>query len=185
MKLVKGTSEELASIIRRSDIKSLLWEMVKGEDGSRGPDDPELRKRFERIVDGRVTAEGWSCFWYSFYLHILKPIYGFAELGAVQNQHGDVLSIDNKGEYATDGDFTFLLGIDPPQSYKGTTYKTLHCEITPCNQPSLKAFIDELKAGRLPRRVSLDGTLSFDPAHTGDEDTDKLEIHPVTAARFL
>jgi hypothetical protein len=138
---------------------------------------------FDALKLQEVTAASWRCAWYSFYLNVIKPLYGFKKLMPVTDQQGDVVQVDNGGGLSEDGDFTFLIkNIDPPRSYQGTTFGELHCEITPCNQDDLASFIETLKKSKLPRRVKLGGTLSFDPAHSGGADT--LEIHPVEIAEF-
>lgn len=182
--LANEMRDDLTAILRRKRVRDLLFTMVSEEDAHTGRRFEGTRSTFDKMLDGHLAGTNWSCWWYKFYLNVIKPLYGFTQIEPVKDQQGDVVSIENDGKPAEDGDFTFnITNIDPPRSYKGKAYSKLHCEITTCNREGLQVFIDTLNTATLPRRVSLDGTLSFDPAHDGGED--ELEIHPVVAAKFL
>jgi hypothetical protein len=192
--LVDLTASDLRKILARKTVRDLLWTMAHHDEEGRGPiarsshrsDEARIARRAmnTRVKTTAVTRSSLRCFWYNFYMEVVKPVYGFRHLGAVHDQRGDVVSLGDNGRFADDGDFTFAITrLDPPRSHETAAFTTLHCEITPCNRQALMPFIAQLRHATLPVRVSLDGTLSFDPAHQGEPDV--LEIHPVLGARFI
>jgi signal peptidase I len=182
--LAQQMAGELTAILQRKVVRDLLFKMVSEEDSQEGRRFRGKRSTFDAVLDDHLSATNWTCWWYKFYLNVIKPLYGFTQIEAVKGQKGDVVEIENGGNPSEDGDFTFnITNLDPPRSYKGKEFSTLHCEITPCNRVELQTFIDTLNTATLPKRVSLDGTLSFDPAHDGGVDV--LEVHPIVAATLL
>ena len=191
--LIDATASDLRKILARKEVRELLWRMAHKEEEA-GRTVRSARHRAEarmarktmeaRVKAAAVTHSSLRCFWYNFYMEVVKQVYGFQHLGPVQDQRGDVIALGLNGALSDDGDFTFeLANLVPPRAHHGTPFQTLHCEITPCNRDALQPFIDRLRTVALPVRVSLDGTLTFDPAHQGDPDV--LEIHPIVAARFI
>jgi hypothetical protein len=192
--LIDVTAADMRKILARKEVRELLWRMANKQEEDGRPVARSARhmaaaraarKKMEtRVRAAAVTQSSMRCFWYNFYMNVVKPVYGFRHLSAVQDQRGDVIHLDNGGALSDDGDFTFEMNnLDPPQSLDGTSFQTMHCEITPCNRQALQPFIDRLKQASLPVRVSVDGTLTVDAAHQGDPDL--LEVHPVVAARFV
>ena len=104
----------------------------------------------------------------------------YHHLEPISNQKGTVLNAC----CWIDGDFTFDMTVDPPLMHDGKSFSILHCEITPCyrRDPKMKDFITKLKQLKKERRdrieVEINGKLTWDGGHG------RLEIHPVTDAKF-
>ena len=119
----------------------------------------------------------------------IKHTYGYRHFFDYRGQRGCVIEVDGE---SGDGDWNFNIGgINPQWKYNGKLWKTLHCEITPCDRPKLDAFLRELtkrwekyKQGLGPQpHVILGGTVTWDAAHTNNPAV--LEFHPVKEADFL
>jgi hypothetical protein len=118
-----------------------------------------------------------KCIVNTLYMKLIKPLYGFKSIMDMNGVSyiGTVSHIDGE---QVDGDMTFDMTLIEPKAvaYGGRDWTDIHCEVTPCDAGRLSQVISTISVGM---KVSVSGVLAFDPAHTGDTDTDRLEIHPV------
>lgn len=190
--------------LKDSKIRNVFAKMaVEREDGDFDP--KQIRARLDQVLgrdskrlDALGSPDGFPCLAYWVYLMLKNLTYGWTPVRPVSGVVGRLSSVD--GFNPGDGDFSFDLDtVTPPIVFNGTTFGTLHCEITVCDQGYNTGFIEEVVRRKDESNVivSVDGLLAFDPSHTilGPPSIPPppgapplgvfpatLEIHPVTSA---
>src|SRR5262249_37800960 len=74
--LAQQMEGELTAILRRKAVRDLLFKMVSEEDKRKGRRFQGKKSTFNAALDNHLSATNWSCWWYKFYLYVIKPLYG-------------------------------------------------------------------------------------------------------------